>query len=288
MSHSINNIQTCINGVRGWITDNRLKLNDDKTEAILFHTKHSFSSSSKPDSIQVGSSSIPFSLSARNLGFIFTQDMSLDAHITQTCRTAYAAIRQISTIRHYLTTAATKTLVCAFVLSRLDYCNSLLSGCPQYHLKKLDKVQYSAARLVMQARKTDHITPILHKLHWLPIQARIEYKLGVLCHSFFSDTSPQYLSLCLTVYSQNRNLRSSADNRILQIPLTKSKFGDRAFSACAPKFWNSLPRSIRHLESASSFKRSLKTFLFKKYLEWCASDLLLWYWHCNANFFRMI
>ena len=65
------------------MTDNRLKLNDDKTEAILFHSKTSFSSSTKPDSLQVGSSSIPFAPSARNLGFIITQDMSLDAHITQ-------------------------------------------------------------------------------------------------------------------------------------------------------------------------------------------------------------
>ena len=265
--HSIDSIQSCINGVRGWMTDNRLKLNDDKTEAILFHSKTSFSSSTKPDSLQVGSSSIPFAPSARNLGFIITQDMSLDAHITQTCRTAYAAIRQISTIRQYLTTSATKTLVCAFVLSRLDYCNSLLSGSPQNLLKKLDKVQYSAARLVMQARKTDHITPILRSLHWLPIHARIEYKIGVLCHNFFSDLSPLYLSSCLTVYAPCRNLRSSSDDRILCVPRTKSKFGDRSFSCFAPKFWNSLPQNIRHIHSTASFKSALKTYLFKKYLE---------------------
>ena len=233
---SIDSIHTCINGVRGWMTDNRLKLNDDKTEAILFHSKTSFSSSTKPDSLQVGSSSIPFAPSARNLGFIITQDMSLDAHITQTCRTAYAAIRQISTIRQYLSISATKTLVCAFVLSRLDYCNSLLSGCPQYLLKKLDKVQYSAARLVMQARKTDHITPILRSLHWLPIHARIDYKIGVLCHNFFSDLSPHYLSSCLIVYTPGRSLRSASDDRTLCVPRTKSKYGDRSFSCYAPKF----------------------------------------------------
>ena len=267
VSLSINNIQTCIQGVRGWMTDNRLKLNDDKTEAILFHTKNSFNSSPKPDSIQVGSTSIPFSPSARNLGFIITEDMSLDAHITQTCRTAYTAIRQISTIRHYLSVSATKTLVCAFVLSRLDYCNSLLSGCPQYIIKKLDRVQNSAARLVMQARKHDHITPILRTLHWLPVHARIEYKIAVLCHNFFCDSSPHYLSSCLSVYVPRRSLRSSGDSRILATPRFRTKLGHRSFSCSAPEIWNALPHSIRHISSPNSFKTALKTHLFRKYLE---------------------
>ena len=267
VSLSINNIQTCIQGVRGWMTDNRLKLNDDKTEALLFHTKNSFTSSPKPDSIQVGSTTIPFSPSARNLGFIITEDMNLDAHITQTCRTAYSAIRQISTIRHYLSVSATKTLVCAFVLSRLDYCNSLLSGCPQYIIKKLDKVQNSAARLIMQARKHDHITPILRQLHWLPVQARIEYKIAVLCHNFFSDSSPHYLSSCLSVYVPRRSLRSSDDSRILQTSRFRTKLGNRSFSCSAPQVWNALPFSIRHITSSNSFKTALKTHLFRKYLE---------------------
>ena len=138
----------------------------------------------------------------------------------------------------------------------------------------------------MQARKTDHITPILRSLHWLPIHARIDYKIGVLCHNFFSDLSPYYLSSCLIVYAPGRNLRSASDNRILCVPRTKSKYGDRSFSCYAPKFWNSLPQNIRHIQSTSSFKSALKTFLFRKYLEWWASDpsldteIRLW-WHCD-------
>ena len=136
--HTINTIQNCIEGIRGWMLENKLKLNDEKTEAILFHTKSSFSSDREPSSISVGSSDIAFSNSARNLGYIISDDMTLNAHISHTCRTAYTAIRQISSIRKFLTVDATKTLVCAFVLSRLDYCNSLLSGCPK-HLDKLYK-----------------------------------------------------------------------------------------------------------------------------------------------------
>ena len=207
-----------------------------------------------------------FSSSARNLGYIISEDMSLDAHISHICRSAYIAIRQISSIRQYLTLQATKILVCAFVLSRLDYCNSLLSGCSQYHIDKLQKIQNSAARLVTRTRKRDHITPILHSLHWLPVRARIEYKLSVLCHNFFSGSCPLYLSTCLSVYSPSRNLRSSADTRILAKPSVRTKsYGERSFSFCAPSIWNSLPQHIRHIGSLPAFKRALKTHLFCKY-----------------------
>ena len=266
ITDSITDLETCIQDVRKWMIDNKLKLNDDKTEALLFHTKKSLSQIPKPDSILVGNSDISFSTSARNLGYIISEDMSLDAHISHICRTAYFAIRQISSLRQYLTLQATKILVCAFVLSRLDYCNSLLSGCFQYHIEKLQKIQNAAARLVTRTRKRDHITPILHSLHWLPIRARIEYKLSVLCHNFFSGTCPLYLSDCLFIYSPSRNLRSSSDTRVLIKPSVRTKsFGERSFSFCAPTVWNSLPYHIRHIDSLQAFKRALKTHLFCRY-----------------------
>ena len=73
-----------------------------------------------------------------------------------------------------LTVEAIKTLVCAFVLSRLDHCNSLLSGCPRYLLGRLQKVQNSAVKLVFKARKRDHVQPLQQAFHRLPVQARID------------------------------------------------------------------------------------------------------------------
>jgi len=263
---AVQTVQECIGEVRSWMTLSKLKLNDDKTEALLIHNHKSSSASSLPTSLQVGSSDIPFSSAARNLGYILSDDLSLNNHISHICRSAYTAIRQISSIRHYLTVSATKTLVCAFVLSRLDYCNSLLSGSPKHFIDKLQKVQNSAARLVLKAKKRDHVTPLLHSLHWLPVQARIDYKLSVLCHNFFSDSCPSYITELLTVYSPSRQLRSSADVRILSVPKTLTKtYGERSFSFCAPKQWNSLPSHIRNIPTTQAFKAALKTHLFKLY-----------------------
>ena len=83
-----------------------------------------------------------------------------------------------------------KKLLCPFVLSRLDYCNSLLAGCPKYLLSKLPKVQNNAARLIFRTTRSAHITPMLHSLHWLPIEQRIEYKLSLICFQIISLRLP--------------------------------------------------------------------------------------------------
>ena len=111
-----------------------------------------------------------------------------------------------------------KTQCSVIVLPKLYYCNSLFYGSPMYMLERLQKVQNSAAILIFQCRKQNHISPLLMSLHLLPINARIEYKISVFCHSFFLGLSPIYLSDILSVYTPKRNLQSSSVNRILCIP----------------------------------------------------------------------
>ena len=155
-------------------------------------------------------------------------------------------LRRINSIRHYLSVQATKTLVSAFVLSRLDYCNSLHSGCLQYLLNRLQRVENNVARLILKALKTDHITPHLRTLHWLPIDARIKYKLCSLCFGAITSTGPVYLSDLFKIYTPSRQLRSFADIRILCIPSVNTKsYGQRSFSYTALTLWSTLPKDIR-------------------------------------------
>ena len=192
--------------------------------------------------------------------------MIIDAHVQDICRKAYIDIRCISSIRHLLTIDATKTLLSAFVLPKLDYCYSLFYCSPMYMLERLQKVQNSAARLIFQCRKKNHISPLLMSLHWLPINARIEYKLSVICHYLCSGLSPIYLSDLLLVYTPKRNLRSFSDNRILCIPkLQTQTFGYRSFSFAAPTIWNSLSSEITHTDFIQKFTLALKTHLFRKF-----------------------
>ena len=129
--------------------------------------------------------------------------------------------------------------MCAFVLSKLDYCNSLLSGSPQYILDKLQKVQNSAARLVLKRRKRDHVQPLFKQLHWLPVRSRIQYKVSTLCFNTFACASPDYLSELLTVYIWLGNSVLLQTVVLFAFPPQKQRHvGKRAFTG--PTQWNAL------------------------------------------------
>ena len=117
---------------------------------------------------------------ARNLGVIFDQDLSFSSHIKHVTRTAFFHLRSIAKIRNILSQSDAEKLVHAFITSRLDYCNSLLSGCPKTSLKSLQLVQNAAARVLTRVNKREHISPILASLHWLPVGYRIDFKILLL------------------------------------------------------------------------------------------------------------
>ena len=161
---------------------------------------------------------------------------------------------------------STESLVHAFISSRLDYCNSLLYGLPNCSLIKLQRVQNACARLIFAEGRYCHITPLLIKLHWLPIQSRIVFKILLLTFKILHGTAPTYLDSLISLKPQScYNLRSSCDTLLLMQPSFKSKvtLGDRSFSCAAPKLWNALPFEVRDSKSLDIFKSRLKTHLFR-------------------------
>ena len=149
------------------------------------------------------------------------------------------------------------------MLSHLDYCNSLLVGLPQYLIKRLQGVQHAAARSILRTPRSEHISPLLQNLHWLPVNRRTLPKVAALCHSSLSGSGPQYLSDLTHVYTLARSLRSSTDTRILNTPNVKLKsYGQRSFAYHGPTTWNYLPLALRHQQESDCFKRALKTHMF--------------------------
>ena len=260
----VDSMQACIGDVKSWMTFNKLKLNDDKTEAMMIHSPRLSLSVPLPDSLVVGDATVSFSKSAKNLGVILDSNLTMHAHVANVIRSVNFELRRISTIRHFLSIEATKTLVSAFVLTRLDYCNGLLINCSHDLIQRLQKVQNSAARLVLRVPRRDHITPHLHTLHWLPIEARIKYKIACLCYQAVNAFGPAYLSELVHIYTPQRTLRSSSDTLTLCKPRTLKSYGERSFSSSAPSVWNSLPLSVRSADSYSAFRSSLKAHLFKE------------------------
>ena len=265
ISSLVSSTQSCISQLKSWMTVNKLKFNEDKTEMILISSPKS--NLTLPSSVDLNGCSITISSSVRNLGVTFDQSLSFRQHFANVCRLCYLEIRRISSVRH-LSDNATKTLLCAFVLSRLDYCSALLAGSPKHLIEKLQKVQNHAAWLVFRCSKFDHVTPLLHSLHWLPVHLRIDYKISSLCFKVLESTASSYLSDLLHVYTPPRQLHYSFDDQLFCVPHIRTKsYGQRSFAYQGANTWNQLPLSVRHLQSLASFKTKPKTHLFPKWID---------------------
>ena len=210
---------------------------------------------------------IPFAQSVRNLGFYLDETLSMDAHIKYLCRILFCQLRRIGKIRSFLSTDAANKLAVSLILSRLDYCNSLLAGLPDNKLNKLQRIQNHTARLVLRKSKHESATTLLRTLHWLPVKARIQYKIARLCfRCIYQNSMPPYISDLLHPYCPSRTLRSLDTSLLTVSRFSLETFGKKSFSVFGPTVWNSLPLSIRKSQCFTTFKAKLKTHLFRTHL----------------------
>ena len=247
--------------VEKWMADNMLKFNASKTEVLLIHDRRG---ADVPDDItlRVSGNTIRPSSRARNIGVIFDETLSMIPHINGMSSTLHYHLRNVHRIRSFLPRAAAEQLVHALISSRLDYGNALLMNLPACRLRPLQLAQNTAARIVMRAGRRDHVTPLLRSLHWLPVEARIKFKVAMLTFKALHGMAPDYLSLRLRAYNPTRSLRSSDEGLLMPSAWRVRNYGLRRFSVAAPLLWNSLPTEIRKCHTLTSFKKNVKNSPF--------------------------
>ena len=208
ISELLLSMQSCIGDVNAWATANMLKLNDNKTEHMLVTSNRTKHLHNLPTTITIGNAPIPFKHSMKNLGLTLDSHPTMNAHVSNIARTCYSELRRLASIRRFLTSTATATLVSAFVLSRIDYCNSLLFGSTHDVTSHLQRIQNYAARVILRLPMSSSITMHLKSLH---VKARSTYKIACLCYHCHSSTEPSYVADMLQKKpSHTRNTRSSS------------------------------------------------------------------------------
>ena len=264
LKKSLNQLEQCITELREWFHHSRLMLNVNKTEFVVFTSPQNQGKIDMEKCVlTVGEEKIFPSKCVRNLGSFLDMFLHMDEHISKVRKSIYDQLHTVSKIRKYLDPRSCATVINSLVTSRLDYHNALLFGLPESSLRRLQAVQNHAARLLTKTKYNDHITPVLKSLHWLPW---IKYKILVFVFKcVHGEPSPKYLRQLIQKHDSGRRLRSSEDVTLLHIPRSKKRFGDRAFAISAPRLCNDLPENLRNVESLYSFKRQLKTHLFKNY-----------------------
>ena len=194
--------------------------------------------------------------SVRNLGVWFDADFSFSEHIKRTCKACFLHMRDLRRIRKYLTAEVAILAANALVSSRLDYCNSLFRGLSGFNQYKLQSIQNTLARIVTNHRKYAHVTPILQKLHWLPVRYHCIFKTATLVYKFLHSGSPSYFEPFLSFSSCPYSTRHShPDRQFLTVPPFHSsvfklaKHFGHSFAFDAPKIWNDRPKRWRGIPS---------------------------------------
>ena len=269
-SSAVPELQECLRSVQEWMALSKLKLNPDKTEFIVFGTPAQQESLKHIYPIDILGNLLHPSNCVRNLGVLFDSGLSFSKQIGAIRKSCYYHMRDFARIRRFLPKSVSITVANALVSSRVDYCNSLLKGCYDYDLRRLQGIQNSLCRIITRTSRFSSITPHLIDLHWLPVRQRIDFKWCLLIFKCLQTGIPPYLHSGLTAYSCVQNTRrSSPSNNYLTRSVSfdrtvhKSKrFFDSSFTVGAPLLWNSLPLCARTATSLSSFRRHLKTHLF--------------------------
>jgi len=230
---------------------NGRQLNPDKSEALVVGTANQLCiADSSASSLSVAGVDLPVAEIMKVL--VLNRRLTFHKHVSmvaQSCNYHAQAIRHI----RFLSTELAQTLACSLILSRIEY--RLLSGT----IQKLQRAQNNAARIVLQVSRRSHAKPLLHQVHWLPVQQRITYKLAVMTYKVRSTSTPVYLHRRIAERAYSRTLRSSAIP-LLDQPFMRTDFSGRAFRFSASSVWNSLLQTVLISDSLSVLNPDLKLF----------------------------
>ena len=261
---------TSMEDIRSWMSRNFLKLNGNKTEALLIGSKFTLTNSqhSPAPPIIINGFPVPFSPQVKSLGVTLDNTLSFAPHIKNITWTAFFTSITSPDSAHHYPNPNPGSFVCHFPHRLLQ--------CPpnrtprQTHQQTANHPELSRPDCT---KSSDHITPILIQLHWLPVQFHIHFKN---LHKALHHLAPTYLCDLLHEYSTSRTLRSNSAG-LLTIPTSRlSTMGAWAFS-CS-ELWNSPPPHIKQSDSIATFKSKLKTHLFK-----LANSFWLVAVHCTWN-----
>jgi hypothetical protein len=178
------------------------------------------------------------------LGVHIDSHLEFSTHVREISKAAFRRLQIIRRARAYMDHTAAAVLCKSLVLSRLEYCATILSNLTQRDADQLQKIINVAARLVFRARRTEHVTPLLRKLKWPKFQERCVLCSTALVHKALHGSAPLYLTTELERYTPGRSLRSESKGMLVPV-YGRRRVGNLIFKVLAAKVWNNLPQVLR-------------------------------------------
>ena len=246
----------------------KLKLNDGKTEIIVIRGKLRNVSVANFGVMSFGDTQLVSCESAKKLDVVPDSSLSFRSHVDSIVKTCNFHIRNLYVIKDFVNRKNLVTLVHSLIVSKVDYFNSLFIWLPNVNMKKVQSVLNRAARLIFNLPSRVPTTSSLIVLHWLPLKARIEFKICLITFKALKFNQPSYIRELLSFSSceSTLGLRSADDPYRLHEPtaIGERGFANRCFSYIDPRLYNKLPITIKLIDSLNTFKSHLKAFLFSR------------------------
>ena len=253
---TIMKLQSCIEATQERCKSLRLQVNPAKTELIWFGSKANLKKMADLDlNLYIGADVIKPVSVVRDLGVFLDSELSMRHHINTVVRCCFFHLRRLKSVRRILgaeVTSGLVTLVSAFVTTRLDYLTQSSQAFHNLRLIHFNVFRMRRPDLLQEQERGTTSLQSSRAYTGLPIRFRIIY-------------SPAYLSDMMTSVANlpgHERLRSSSSFRY-ELPRLKLKFGEQSFSFSGPKAWNSLPSNLQELTNTDTFKKLVKTHLFK-------------------------
>ena len=265
-SYAREKITRCFKVVKDFMWKNCLKLNSNKTQFLPI-SKY-FAHTEFEPLVLDDQTIIRPSADIRNLGVTFDCNLSFHKHISLLRQSCFYQLKRVKSIQSYLPHNSLETLIHAFITSRIDFCNIIYNGLPDYLIASIQSIQNACAKAITRARRFDSATEQLFVLHWLPVKKRAEYKALLMCHkvAHCDSDAPQYINDVVKIHTPARFTRSCESVAIKSDFKAKLKSaGERAIDHYFPKLWNDLPASLKNHCNLTTFKSNLKTYLFRQH-----------------------
>ena len=239
--------------------------NPDETKFVIFGSRPLVSKVEGLHLSLLGKELAP-AKSAKDLGVILDSNLTYDDHVTKTVFTCMSRLGQINRVKHVLDKDTFTIVVNCLVFSKLFYCSNVCSNTTENNLDKVQKVQNFACRIVSGVMKFDHITPVLREIQWLPIRQPLYHRNAVMAFNCVTGCAPASLTDQF-IKRSDFSTRTTRNSQKFQIPLLKSASGQRSFYYRTVKIWNTLDPSLKLSETLQEFKRKLKNFLLKDFMD---------------------
>ena len=279
--HDIENVKSkleeCLKEIKVWMTSNFMKLNEEKTKLLVFgkrsnlkkHSPFEFTLDLNGNIIKNLDLMTDATEEGKCLGVHLRNDLSMERQIAAVRKTCFGTMYNMRNVKEYLDVETKLLLIKTLILSKLDYCNSLYMNIPKYLVKKLESLLNYCVRFIYKVPKRADTSQFYLKSHILPIDLRIQFKCLLIIQKSIHGSAPDYLKEMIQCCNMDGRYSFRSPNDIFHLQTAHtartSVFSHRRFTMFAPQIWNTLPAEIRFCLDTESFKKQLKTYLFRDY-----------------------